>query len=70
MEQDNAESPVLHFIKVIESEADRMTRLVKDLLTLSKLDSSKYNIQKEMFDLGALVRSVSEKAFRCMQRHA
>ena len=38
-----------------------MTRLVKDLLTLSKLDSSKYNIQKEMFDLGALVRSVSEK---------
>lgn len=61
MEQDNAESPVLHFIKVIESEADRMTRLVKDLLTLSKLDSSKYNIQKEMFDLGALVRSVSEK---------
>lgn len=61
MEQDDEQSPVLHFIKVIESEADRMTRLVKDLLTLSKLDSSKYNIQKEMFDLGALVRSVTEK---------
>ncbi len=61
MEEIDKSSSAYHFIEVIEKEADRMTRLVKDLLTLSKLDSSKKTSQAENFDLEALVKSVVEK---------
>lgn len=46
------------FLKVIDSEADRMTRLVKDLLTLSQLDHSKQHLKLESFSLGALVETI------------
>lgn len=46
------------FLKVIDSEADRMTRLVKDLLTLSQLDHSKQHLKLESFSLGTLVESI------------
>lgn len=55
------DSSVLHFVKVIENEADRMTRLVKDLLTLSQLDSSKKIERRKKFDLSSLISSVVEK---------
>jgi len=59
METEN--DSVSHFINVIENEADRMTRLVKDLLTLSQLDSSKIIERRKKFDLAQLVASVAEK---------
>lgn len=59
--EEKGESATLNFIKVIESEADRMTRLIKDLLTLSQLDSSKKIERREVFDLSLLVKSVAEK---------
>ena len=46
------------FLKVIDSEADRMTRLVKDLLTLSQLDHSKQHLKLESFSLGALAENI------------
>lgn len=61
MESDNQNSSTGHFVKVIENEADRMTRLVKDLLTLSQLDSSKKIERRKKFDLANLVSSVVEK---------
>ncbi len=61
MGEGSADDSVLHFVKVIENEADRMTRLVKDLLTLSQLDSSKQIERRTQFDLAELVSSVSEK---------
>ena len=47
-----------NFLKVIDSEADRMTRLVKDLLTLSQLDHSKQHLKLENFNIGALVENI------------
>lgn len=49
------------FLSVINSEADRMTRLVKDLLQLSRLDNNqmKWNITK--FSLEKLVRDCIQK---------
>ena len=57
----NVDDSTRRFIGVIENEADRMTRLVKDLLTLSQLDSSKQIERRKKFDLSQLVSSVAEK---------
>ncbi len=61
MGDDGANEDVMRFVKVIENEADRMTRLVKDLLTLSQFDSSKQIERKQQFDLAELISSVCEK---------
>lgn len=57
-EEETAETG---FIKVIEQEADRMTRIVTDLLTLSKLDNSTKVMDKKVFNLGEMVEGVAEK---------
>lgn len=49
------------FLEVINSEVDRMTRIVKDLLTLSRLDHSKDTLKKDVIDIRYLVSSVVEK---------
>ena len=48
------------FLKVISSEAVRMTKLVNDLLTLSKYDNPATNWEKTEFDLGELVKACQE----------
>ncbi len=50
-----------HFLEVINSEVDRMTRIVKDLLTLSRLDHSKETLKKDEIDLRVLIDGVVEK---------
>ncbi|MCL2355477.1 MAG: cell wall metabolism sensor histidine kinase WalK, partial [Oscillospiraceae bacterium] len=49
------------FLKVINTEAIRMTKLVNDLLALSKFDDNKTNWEKTNFDLGKLVKKCQEK---------
>jgi len=51
----------MHFLKIINDNADRMERLVQDLLTLSKYDKrvEKNNIRE--FDLGELTKQCAEK---------
>ncbi len=49
------------FLEVINSEADRMTRLVKDLLTLSRLDYDRTSLTKTNFDLQKLCANIVEK---------
>ena len=48
------------FLERISAEASRMSKLVTDLLTLSKYDTSKVNIEKKEFDLGELVKYIFE----------
>jgi len=43
------------FLKLIDSETDRMTRLVKDLLLLSKMDSEDNNLKFEQKNLNDIV---------------
>ncbi|MBQ8003265.1 MAG: HAMP domain-containing protein [Clostridia bacterium] len=61
LDMSEQDSPETGFIKVIETEADRMTRIVTDLLTLSKLDNTEKVMDKKVFDLAALVQSVVDK---------
>ena len=49
------------FLNVIATEARRMTKLVTDLLTLSRYDSNKKKTKKESFDLGELVKKCQDK---------
>lgn len=49
-----------HFLTVIDSETDRMTRLINDLLTLSRLDN-RTELKKTEFSLTELLRSVCER---------
>ncbi|MCX7843345.1 MAG: cell wall metabolism sensor histidine kinase WalK [Clostridia bacterium] len=51
----------MKFLSVINSEADRMTRLVKDLLQLSRLDSSQQQWNREEVSLSDLVKGSVEK---------
>lgn len=50
-----------HFLKIIKDNADRMEKLVQDLLILSKYDNQKQENQKTEFDLGELSKSCAEK---------
>ena len=49
------------FLSVIEGETDRMTRLVRDLLILSKLDYGKDQMHMEKFNLSKLLEDVIRK---------
>lgn len=68
---ENAEpnSMEANFLKVIESEADRMTRLVKDLLTLSLLDYDKKALNKASFSMQELVRSIVQRLNMDIKAH-
>ena len=45
-----------NFLNRISSEAQRMSNLVHDLLTLSRYDTDKVQVEKTEFDLGELVK--------------
>ncbi len=45
-------------LKTVHSETDKMTALVKNLLTLSRYDAQKVEIQKEIFSLDELARDI------------
>ncbi len=49
------------FLSVIDSEADRMTRLVKDLLQLSRLDNQQMNWKMEKVFLDTIVKTIVER---------
>ncbi len=54
----------IRFLGTIANEADRMTRIVKDLLTLSRLDEGQYEIRPfEQIDLSDFLSSVVERMF-------
>ena len=61
---DADESLSRKFLDVIAKEADRMTRIVKDLLTLSRLDEGQYETKPfERIELSSLVQNISERMF-------
>lgn len=51
----------MHFLKIINDNADRMKALVDDLLTLSKYDNKVNKTNLIEFDLGVLAKTCAEK---------
>ncbi len=46
------------FLEVAQSETDRMIRMIRDLLDLSRIDSGKSELEKELIDIRALFAQV------------
>ncbi|MBQ5777769.1 MAG: HAMP domain-containing protein [Oscillospiraceae bacterium] len=66
---DSPDAPMelrTQFYDVILNETDRMTRIVKDLLALSRLDSAKMDWKNENFSLKKSI----ENAYRAMEMEA
>ena len=61
LDQELEEEEKNRFLNVILTEANRMTRLVSDLLQLTKFDYKKIAWNKIYFDLPELVKQVCEK---------
>ncbi len=52
------------FLATIAAEADRMTRIVKDLLTLSRLDEGQYEVRPfERIELSEFLSGIAERMF-------
>ncbi|WP_225999754.1 sensor histidine kinase [Paenibacillus sp. BJ-4] len=56
-----------HYIKVIVEEADKMERLVEDMLDLAKLESGTLKLRKTTFILSELVEEVVDKLFHLLK---
>lgn len=56
IESDVDKETTKKFLERISAEAARMSRLVSDLLTLSRYDTAKVKAEKTEFDLGELVK--------------
>jgi len=61
--KDNNMDPEMFatFLKIINGETDRMTRLVKDLLLLSKLDCGLTDMHREAFDIGDMIKNLTSR---------
>lgn len=57
------------FLKVINKEADRMTRLITDLLTLSRLDSKLMLANREYFNVPELIGEILENLNMEAKKH-
>lgn len=57
------------FLRVVEEETDRLTRLISDLLDMSKIESGRMELNKREFDLAELVRIVCEKLRSQADKH-
>jgi signal transduction histidine kinase len=49
------------FLETVETETDRLIRLVNDLMVLSRADSDALNLHRKAVDLGDLVRGTAAK---------
>jgi signal transduction histidine kinase/putative methionine-R-sulfoxide reductase with GAF domain len=55
---DNPHTPREKFLGIINSECDRLTRLVRDILDLSRLEAGQRPLQLARFELDRVVRDV------------
>jgi len=49
------------FLRVVEEETDRLTRLISDILDVSRIESGRLELKKRKFDMARLVRIVTDK---------
>ncbi len=60
--QQEDEATRQHHLKLMQEQAQRMSRLVEDLLTLSRLESSESSLVEEIVDVHLLMSEVADEA--------
>lgn len=58
---EEAEQSYLRFLNIIDQEADRLTALITDMLSLQEIHEGKYAWKSDEFDFAKLLRDVSRK---------
>lgn len=58
-----------HMLRTIDHDADRMNRLLADLLAFSRLEARRLELRVERLDLGELAREVGEQVQRGTSTH-
>ncbi|SEL29393.1 PAS/PAC sensor hybrid histidine kinase [Stigmatella aurantiaca] len=56
-------------LKIINRQIDRMTKLVEDLLDISRLQAGRLSLELERFDLGGLVHETCDRMGVLSQQH-
>ena len=49
------------FLHVIETETDRMMRMITDLLNLSRMDQNRLELDKEFVNMNELVKHIANR---------
>jgi signal transduction histidine kinase len=57
------------FLETVETETDRLIRLVNDLLVLSRADSAALNLRRKPTDMGQLVQTLADRLAEQAQMH-
>ena len=57
------------FLQSIDNDADRLSRLVDDLLTMSRLESGALEVRKEQGDLAKVVESIKDRLNSLAAQH-
>lgn len=58
MVEDNDPKTQLEFLNIINEESERLTRLINDVLDLSKIEAGKMNFILKEEDIGAIIRRI------------
>ncbi|HEY82745.1 MAG TPA: PAS domain S-box protein [Dehalococcoidia bacterium] len=57
------------FLQTVDQEAGRLTRLISDLLDMSRLDSGAYQLRREKYHLAEIVKSASSRLASLTAKH-
>ncbi|MDY6794036.1 MAG: GAF domain-containing protein [Actinomycetota bacterium] len=58
------------FLEIMEEETDRLTRLISDLLDVSRIESGRMELKKRDFDMVKLVRIATDRLQSHTSKHA
>jgi len=57
------------FIQTIDSEADRLSHLIDDLLLMSKIEAGAYKARKEWFDIREIIDAIKDRLYSISIKH-
>jgi K+-sensing histidine kinase KdpD len=57
------------FIQTIDSEADRLSHLIDDLLLMSRIEAGSYKAKKEWFEIGEIISSIRDRLYNIAVKH-